>query len=95
MTDTAPPARGKRDTNFVAPAAGVAAAGALVCAACCVLPFALPAAVLAVAGGALAWLASVNEQAIVRRLRSLQPAGDGSLGNLGAQESVPLLRPCW
>ncbi|MDE2271795.1 MAG: hypothetical protein KGJ94_07405 [Xanthomonadaceae bacterium] len=65
MTDTAPPARGKRDTNFVAPAAGVAAAGALVCAACCVLPFALPAAVLAVAGGALAWLASVNEQAIV------------------------------
>ncbi|TAN02490.1 MAG: hypothetical protein EPN36_16820 [Rhodanobacteraceae bacterium] len=46
-------------------AAGVAAAGALACAACCVLPFALPAAVLAIAGGALAWFAGIREEAIV------------------------------
>ena len=43
-------------------AAGLAAAtlatGAVACAACCVLPFALPAAVLASGGGILAWFAS-------------------------------------
>lgn len=39
--------------------------GALACAACCILPFALPAAALAVAGGALGWLASIYEGVIV------------------------------
>lgn len=35
--------------------AGLAATGALACAVCCVLPFALPAAALAVSGSVLAW----------------------------------------
>src|SRR5258708_1658569 len=38
-------------------AAGIAALGALACGVCCVLPFALPAAILAVSGGVLAWFA--------------------------------------
>jgi hypothetical protein len=37
-------------------AAALAATAAVACGICCVLPFALPAAVLAIAGGALAWL---------------------------------------
>jgi len=37
-----------------------AAAGALACAACCVLPFALPAAVLASFGGVLAWVDHIH-----------------------------------
>lgn len=44
-------------------AGGAAAAvglGALACGVCCVLPFALPAAVLAVSGGVLAWLAGAH-----------------------------------
>lgn len=45
-------------------AAGVVAAtlatGAVACGACCVLPFALPAAVLAGTGGILAWFANVH-----------------------------------
>ena len=44
-------------------AAAVAAAtggGALLCAVCCVAPFAVPPAVLAVAGGALAWFADAH-----------------------------------
>jgi hypothetical protein len=65
MTDTARSARGNRGTVVATSAAGVAAAGALACAACCILPFALPAAALAVAGGALAWLAGIYEGAIV------------------------------
>ncbi|MDE2166323.1 MAG: hypothetical protein KGJ66_08290 [Alphaproteobacteria bacterium] len=65
MTDTARSTRGDRGAAVAASAAGVAAAGTFACAACCILPFALPAAVLAVAGGALAWLASIYEGAIV------------------------------
>ena len=38
-------------------AALVTALGAVACAVCCVLPFALPAVALAMSGGALAWLA--------------------------------------
>ena len=56
---------GGRGAAIAASAAGVAATGALACAACCILPFALPAAALAVAGGALAWLASVYHGAII------------------------------
>ena len=54
-----------RGAPIAASAAGVAATGALACAVCCILPFALPAAALAVAGGALAWLASIYDGAIV------------------------------
>lgn len=64
MTGAELPMSGKRGTSLAASAAGTAAAGALACAACCVLPFALPAAAMAVAGGALVWLASVHEEAI-------------------------------
>ncbi|MCA1583909.1 MAG: hypothetical protein LC791_03740 [Acidobacteria bacterium] len=39
-------------------AAIATAAGAVLCGVCCVLPFALPAVVLATSGSALAWLAS-------------------------------------
>lgn len=65
MTDTAPATRGDRGAAVAASAAGVAAAGARACATCCILPFALPAAALGVAGGALAWLTSIHEEAIV------------------------------
>ena len=37
----------------------VAATGALACGICCVLPFALPAAVVALTGGAMAWWGSM------------------------------------
>lgn len=40
--------------------AAVLAAGAVACGACCVLPFALPAAMLAVTGGVLAWFGSMK-----------------------------------
>lgn len=40
--------------------AAVAATGAVACGACCVLPFALPAAVLAMTGGVLAWFGSLH-----------------------------------
>lgn len=36
--------------------AAITATGAVACGVCCVLPFALPAAMLAVSGGLLAWL---------------------------------------
>jgi hypothetical protein len=49
-----------RAEKRTAAVAGTAAGGALLCAVCCVAPFALPAAVLAVAGGALAWLADAS-----------------------------------
>lgn len=65
MTDTARSETNDRGAAIAASAAGVAAAGALACAACCLLPFALSAATLAVAGGTLVWLASVYEGAIV------------------------------
>lgn len=65
MTDTARSEINDRGAAIAASAAGVAAAGALACAACCILPFALPAAALAVAGGTLAWLSSVYQGAIV------------------------------
>jgi hypothetical protein len=42
----------------LAPAIAVVATGALACGVCCVLPFALPAAALALGGGVLAWFAS-------------------------------------
>jgi len=40
-------------------AAALAATGAVACGVCCVLPFALPAAMLAVTGGFLAWFAGL------------------------------------
>lgn len=40
------------------PAVAIVATGALACGVCCVLPFALPAAALALGGGVLAWFAS-------------------------------------
>lgn len=60
----APPRKRDRGMTLATSAAGTAAAGALACAACCILPLALPAAVLAVAGGALAWLAGIHEEVI-------------------------------
>jgi hypothetical protein len=65
MTDSARSETSGRGTAIAAYAAGVAATGALACAACCILPFALPAAALAFTGGALAWLASVYHGAII------------------------------
>jgi hypothetical protein len=65
MTDTARSETNDCGAAIAASAAGVAVAGALTCAACCILPFALTAAALAVARGTLAWLASVYEGAIV------------------------------
>ena len=50
----------KRAEKRTAAVAATAAGGALLCAVCCVAPFALPAAALAVAGGALAWLAEAH-----------------------------------
>ncbi|UPK08007.1 hypothetical protein IVB05_12885 [Bradyrhizobium sp. 170] len=41
-------------------AAAVTATGALACAVCCVLPFALPAVALASAGGIIAWFAQAQ-----------------------------------
>jgi hypothetical protein len=40
-------------------AAAITATGAVACGVCCVLPFALPAAILAVSGGFLAWFGSL------------------------------------
>lgn len=39
--------------------AAIVAIGALACGVCCVLPFALPAAILATSGGLLAWFAGL------------------------------------
>lgn len=47
-------------TRVAGGAAALAATGALACGACCGLPFALPAAVLAVSGGVLAWFAGLT-----------------------------------
>jgi hypothetical protein len=65
MTEAAPSKTVHRGAPIAASAAGLAATGALACAVCCILPFALPAAALALAGGALAWLASIYEWATV------------------------------
>jgi hypothetical protein len=50
--DAATPETGVRVARA---AAAITATGAVACGVCCVLPFALPAAVLAVSGGFLAW----------------------------------------
>src|SRR5262245_20540593 len=44
--------------------AALAATGALACGVCCVLPFVLPAAVLAVLGGVLGWFAKATPWAM-------------------------------
>src|SRR5215470_8351205 len=49
---------------IVGASATVAAVGALVCGICCVLPFALPAAALAITGGVLGWLAKATPWAM-------------------------------
>ena len=46
-------------TKVVRTTATVAAVGAVACGVCCVLPFALPAAVIAISGGFLAWFGSL------------------------------------
>jgi hypothetical protein len=46
-------------TKVARTAAAITATGALACGVCCVLPFALPAAILAVSGGVLAWFGSL------------------------------------
>jgi hypothetical protein len=57
MTASAiPPEAG---TRVVRTTAAVAAAGAVACGVCCVLPFALPATILAFSGGFLAWFGSL------------------------------------
>jgi hypothetical protein len=51
--DAATPAPG---IKLARATAAITATGAVACGVCCVLPFALPAAMLAVSGGLLAWL---------------------------------------
>lgn len=50
--------------RIVGASAAVASAGALVCGICCVLPFALPAAVLAMTGGVVSWFAKATPWAM-------------------------------
>lgn len=50
----------QRRSRVVGGAAAVVALGALACGVCCVLPFALPAAILAMSGGVLAWFAGAH-----------------------------------
>lgn len=45
--------------RVVGATAAIAATSALACGVCCILPFALPAAMLAMSGGVLAWFASI------------------------------------
>lgn len=54
------PATPKSTGRGVGAVAAIAATGAVACGACCVLPFALPAAALAMTGGALAWFGSLH-----------------------------------
>ncbi len=56
MTGQNPVVADRKSGRAAGAAAAVLATGALACGACCVLPFALPAALLAASGGALAWL---------------------------------------
>lgn len=65
MTDAARSQINDRGSKIAASTAGVVAAGALASAACCILPFALPAAILAASGGMLAWLANIYPEALV------------------------------
>lgn len=58
--DAMPGASGQRGTRAAGLTAVTLATGALACGACCVLPFALPAAMLAGAGGLLAWFAGAR-----------------------------------
>jgi hypothetical protein len=50
--------------RLIGASAALAATGALACGVCCVLPFALPAAVLAVSGGVLGWFAKATPWAM-------------------------------
>jgi hypothetical protein len=50
--------------RVVGGSAALAATGALACGICCVLPFALPAAVLAVGGGVVSWFAKATPWAM-------------------------------
>lgn len=59
-TDRLPAARPFAKSPIVGAAAALAATGALACAACCVVPFALPAAALAMSGGVLAWFSGLT-----------------------------------
>lgn len=54
--ETAPASRANRVAGATAV---IVAGGALACGVCCVLPFALPAAALALSGGALAWFGAL------------------------------------
>ena len=65
MTDAGRSETRSRGTALATSAAGVAATGAFACAACCILPFALPATALAFTGGALGWLASIYHGAVI------------------------------
>jgi hypothetical protein len=49
-----------RESRLVSAAAGITAASALACSACCVLPFALPTAIVAISGGTLALFAKIH-----------------------------------
>lgn len=57
----APPAPTDR---VVGASAALAATGALACSVCCVLPFALPATLLAVSGGVIGWFAKATPWAM-------------------------------
>lgn len=92
MTGAVPPTPGKRGTTLATSAAGAAAAGALACAACCVLPFALPAAVLAVTGGALAWLASIHQGVTVAAIALVAAGWVWVVLTAGPHEKVPRYR---
>ncbi|HUI98551.1 MAG TPA: hypothetical protein VLX44_22565 [Xanthobacteraceae bacterium] len=50
--------------RVVGASAALAATGALACGVCCVLPFALPAALLAVSGGVIGWFARATPWAM-------------------------------
>lgn len=51
-----PPPLHRGASRFASTAATTTAVGAIACGVCCVLPFALPAVVLAGTGGVIAWL---------------------------------------
>jgi hypothetical protein len=54
----------KSNGRIVGASASVAAVGALACGVCCILPFALPAAVLAMSGGVIGWFAKATPWAL-------------------------------
>jgi len=55
-----PDTNAPRNDRFVGATATIVAAGALTCGVCCVLPFALPAAILGLTGGVIGWFAGVQ-----------------------------------